>query len=278
MAESLQLCSQEPEGDAEARGPVGFGAGWGLHIRALQKDRVTAGAGNLGGRESSWTASSGHGGAEGGCGRVRPHHRQQDRQRTQASPPGDRRPAPTLAGSPKTTALGRAATRARQSGRSPVSRPLTTLGQAGLDSSCRRHCPRDHIPSLRPGRLADQEDRAWSSGLGSGLNSPPQQAHGHPTGGQKPSDLPDGSAPGLGHPAALPGCRQPAFCSLVPLSPILSPARTGPKEGFQRDFSMGLQTNILSAGGLTAWPGEATGGSGASDALETAVTGVAFLN
>lgn len=41
---------------------------------------------------------------------------------------------------------------------------------------------------------------------------------------------------------------------------------------------MGLQTNILSAGGLTAWPGEATGGSGASDALETAVTGVAFLN
>lgn len=82
--------------------------------------------------------------------------------------------------------------------------------------------------------------------------------------------------PGLGHPLALPGGRQPAFCSLVPLSPILSPARTGPKEGFQRDFSMGLQTNILSADGSPPGLARPQGG-GANDALETAVTGVACV-
>lgn len=80
--------------------------------------------------------------------------------------------------------------------------------------------------------------------------------------GENPVTCPMGLPPGLGHPPALPGGRQPAFCSLVPLSPILSPARTGPKEGFQRDFSMGWQTNILPAGRLPAWPGEAAGGWG----------------
>lgn len=55
--------------------PVGFGAGWGLRTGAVHKDRVMAGAGNPEGRESRWEASSGNGGAEGGCGRLRPHHR-----------------------------------------------------------------------------------------------------------------------------------------------------------------------------------------------------------
>lgn len=57
------------------RAPVGFGAGWGLRTGAVHKDRETAGAGNPEGRESRWEASSGNGGAEGGCGRLRPHHR-----------------------------------------------------------------------------------------------------------------------------------------------------------------------------------------------------------
>lgn len=68
--------------------PVGFGTGWGLRTGAVHKDRVTAGAGNPEGRESRWEASSGNGGAEGGCGRLRPHH-----------------PALTQAGSPETTVL-----------------------------------------------------------------------------------------------------------------------------------------------------------------------------
>lgn len=168
-AERPSAVPRSPRAMLRLRAPVGFGAGWGLRTGAVHKDRVTAGAGNPEGRESRWEASSGNGGAEGGCGRLRPHHRHRtDR--------GRRRPRLGIADPRSPRRAHRrppCSTWARQSGRSPVSRPLTTPGRAGLDPSCRGRCPRDHIPSLCPRRAAGQEDRAWSSGLGSGLNSPP---------------------------------------------------------------------------------------------------------
>lgn len=121
------------------------------------------------------------------------------------------------------------------------------------------HC---RSPSWQGSR---QEGRARHSGLGSGLRPPP---HSHPSGGQKPSDLPGGSA-SLAWGTHRPGPGNCAFSFVGRLSAILSPARTPAEGGFAGDLSTGWQTDALSAGpAAQAWPRSQQGA--ADDPLEVA--------
>ena len=137
---------------------------------------------------------------------------------------------------------------ARWGAHGPMSRPR----HAGLGPACKGHSPEVTGRAPRHGRaLPGRSERAASS-PGSGLASPPSEHdRGHSTGGQKPNALPSGpGCPGPGQPLTLPR-RPQQSCLLfrgphcVQFSRLPAPE---PKEDFQRDFSMGLQRNILSAG------------------------------
>ena len=123
---------------------------------------------------------------------------------------------------------------------------------AGLGPACKGHSPEVTGRAPRHGRALPGRSEHAASSPGSGLASPPSEHdRGHSTGGQKPNALPNGpGCPGPGQPLTLPR-RPQQSCLLfrgphcVQFSRLPAPE---PKEDFQRDFSMGLQRNILSAG------------------------------
>lgn len=212
----------------------GWGQGRDCVSRIFQKGRVRAGGDNPG--------------AEDGSRRVKPQHQDGQREATTKIPPVTRHR------STYTTVLGRVGTGARRGAPGPVSRPPVMPRQVGLDPTGEGHSPGSHTPS--PTSQDGAARQGWGTapraqGLASIWPSPSEHIRGLATGGQKSNELPTGSAcPGPGHPLTLP--RRPRQLGLLSCGPHCVqfsrlPAPE-PKEDFQRDLSMGLRSNILSAG------------------------------
>lgn len=106
-------------------------------------------------------------------------------------------------------------------------------------------------PTSWDGCQAGGQSRALGPGVWPRLPSL-QHTQRHPTGGQKPRGLPDGSARLARAPSGP--ARGPQQWHLLFRGPIVANSPACRRPG-QRDFSTGVQTDIVSAGPpLAAWP------------------------
>lgn len=217
------------QGQGQGRGHVS--------CRTFQRGRVRPPGGGPAGK-ASWEAGSRNTGAEGGCGRVKSQHHWEA-----WSEAGDPKAtswqthAHICPGSPQTAMLGSV-------DRNPRAGPQPRHAHTGLDPACTGCGSRSSTPSSLLGRSCwagqSMAPQAW------GLASTP--LHHSTLVGSSPTACPGVCVPwprASTDPTQLAPTVAP-FVSRAPLSAILSPACSRPKEDLQRDFSMGLQKHPVS--------------------------------